>query len=89
MTSVADTKVAVRAYKGCVKEKGGINACASERAAAVKGISGAVKGECSPYVEDFFTCFAHRYRLSSCSDATVSKLLKCQEQFSGHLMSSA
>lgn len=29
--------------------------------------------------QDFFACFAHRYQLSSCGDATVSKMLKCQD----------
>eukprot|EP00425_Heterocapsa_triquetra_P003081 CAMPEP_0195055604 /NCGR_PEP_ID=MMETSP0448-20130528/4242_1 /TAXON_ID=66468 /ORGANISM="Heterocapsa triquestra, Strain CCMP 448" /LENGTH=89 /DNA_ID=CAMNT_0040085283 /DNA_START=71 /DNA_END=340 /DNA_ORIENTATION=+ len=88
MSSAVDTKVAIRAFKGCVKEKGGA-ACTAERKAVVAGLSSNVKGECAPYVEDFFGCFVHRYQLSSCSDATVSKLLKCQAQFSGQLLSSA
>mmetsp|Transcript_5604 Transcript_5604/g.11397 ORF Transcript_5604/g.11397 Transcript_5604/m.11397 type:complete len:89 (+) Transcript_5604:92-358(+) len=87
MTSVVDTKVAIRAFKGCVKEKGG-ESCAAERKAVVAGIASAAKSECAPFVEDFFSCFAHRYSLSSCNDATVSKMLKCQEQFSGSLLSS-
>mmetsp|Transcript_120122 Transcript_120122/g.234026 ORF Transcript_120122/g.234026 Transcript_120122/m.234026 type:complete len:88 (+) Transcript_120122:70-333(+) len=87
MTSVVDTKVAVRAFKQCVKDKGG-DACAAERKSVVNGIAGAVKGECAPFVEDFFGCFVHKYHLSSCNDATVAKMLKCQEQFAGTLLSS-
>mmetsp|Transcript_3578 Transcript_3578/g.7216 ORF Transcript_3578/g.7216 Transcript_3578/m.7216 type:complete len:88 (+) Transcript_3578:86-349(+) len=86
MTSVVDTKVAIRAFKGCVKEKGS-EACAAERKAVALGVASAAKAECAPFVEDFFSCFAHRYSLSSCSDATVAKMLKCQEQFSGQLLS--
>mmetsp|Transcript_75592 Transcript_75592/g.179635 ORF Transcript_75592/g.179635 Transcript_75592/m.179635 type:complete len:89 (+) Transcript_75592:90-356(+) len=88
MTSVVDTKVAVRNFKTCVKEKGA-SSCGDEKAAVVKGLSGIVKAECSPLSEDFFACFAHRYRLSSCSDATVAKLLKCQEQLSGTVLSAS
>merc|ERR1712217_517049 len=87
MTTVVDTKVAIRTFKSCVKEKGS-EACIGERKAVVNGVAGAVKSECSPYVEDFFKCFSHRFELSSCTDATVSKMLKCQEQFSGQLLSS-
>ena len=78
MTSVVDTKVAIRTFNACVKDKGGAS-CGAERKAAVAGMSGAVKSECGAFTEDFFGCFVHRYRLSSCSDATVSKMLKCQE----------
>ncbi|CAE8598768.1 unnamed protein product [Polarella glacialis] len=87
MTSVVDTKVALRSFRGCVKEKGAAS-CSAERKALVAGIAGSVKGECAPYVEDFFACFTHRYALSTCNDATVAKMLKCQEQFSGQLLSS-
>mmetsp|Transcript_110142 Transcript_110142/g.191005 ORF Transcript_110142/g.191005 Transcript_110142/m.191005 type:complete len:90 (-) Transcript_110142:67-336(-) len=89
MTTVVDTKVAVRAFKTCIKEKGGGDACLAERSAVVKGVSGAVKAECAPYIEDFFGCFVHRYRLSSCTDATVSNMLKCQSQFSGSILSAS
>mmetsp|Transcript_116359 Transcript_116359/g.307514 ORF Transcript_116359/g.307514 Transcript_116359/m.307514 type:complete len:89 (-) Transcript_116359:166-432(-) len=85
MSSVTDTKVAIRTFKSCVKDKGGA-ACAAERAKAVGGIAAAMKTECAPFTEDFFQCFSHRFALSSCTDATVSKLLKCQDQFSGTLL---
>mmetsp|Transcript_66201 Transcript_66201/g.194170 ORF Transcript_66201/g.194170 Transcript_66201/m.194170 type:complete len:89 (+) Transcript_66201:102-368(+) len=88
MSSAADAKVAIKAFKGCVKEKG-VSACAPEKKAAVGAIASTAKGECAPFVEDFFSCFQHRYSLSSCSDATVSRMLKCQAQFSGQLLSSA
>eukprot|EP00435_Cladocopium_sp_Y103_P072433 s359_g40.t1 len=84
--TVNDTKAAIRTFKACIKEKGA-SACIGERKAAVEGVSNAVKGECAAQVEDFFSCFAHRYQLLSCGDATVSKMLKCQEQFSGQLLS--
>ena len=32
------------------------------------------------HCQDFFSCFAHRYQLLSCGDATVSKMLKCQDR---------
>eukprot|EP00434_Breviolum_minutum_P039774 symbB.v1.2.035334.t1/scaffold4678.1/size36577/1 len=85
--TVNDTKAAIRSFRACVKEKGA-SACIGERKAAVEGVSSAVKSECSAHVEDFFSCFAHRYELSSCGDATVSKMIKCQEQFSGQLLGS-
>mmetsp|Transcript_10335 Transcript_10335/g.26750 ORF Transcript_10335/g.26750 Transcript_10335/m.26750 type:complete len:90 (-) Transcript_10335:100-369(-) len=88
MSTAVDTKVAVRAFKGCVKEKGAA-ACGVEKKAVVAGLSSCVKAECAPFVEDFFGCFVHRYQLSSCSDATVAKMLKCQTQFSGQLLASA
>ncbi len=84
-SSAVDAKVAVRTFNQCVKEKGAA-ACAAERAAVVKGVGNVVKAECTPYTEDFFKCFSHRYRLSSCGDATVSKMLKCQEQVSGSML---
>mmetsp|Transcript_36809 Transcript_36809/g.102143 ORF Transcript_36809/g.102143 Transcript_36809/m.102143 type:complete len:87 (-) Transcript_36809:97-357(-) len=86
MASIVDTKLAIRTFNACVKENGR-GACVAERKAAVGGVAGAVKSECAPYVEDFFRCFVHRYQLSSCNDATVAKMLKCQEQFSGQLLS--
>eukprot|EP00419_Tripos_fusus_P070921 CAMPEP_0172875770 /NCGR_PEP_ID=MMETSP1075-20121228/102706_1 /TAXON_ID=2916 /ORGANISM="Ceratium fusus, Strain PA161109" /LENGTH=88 /DNA_ID=CAMNT_0013726913 /DNA_START=6 /DNA_END=272 /DNA_ORIENTATION=+ len=85
MASVVDTKVAVKTFKQCVKDKGG-EACQVERKAVVIGVAGAVKGECAPFVDDFFGCFVHRYHLSTCSDATVAKMIKCQEQSAGHLL---
>jgi len=85
LLSVASSCQAIRTFKSCVKEKGSA-ACGGERKAVVNGVSGAVKSECAPYVEDFFKCFAHRFELASCTDATVSKMLKCQEQFSGTLL---
>nr|ABI14330.1 unknown [Pfiesteria piscicida] len=85
MASVVNAKVAVSTYQAALKEKG-VEGSVAERRAAVTGVSGAVKSECSPYVEDFFGCFQHRFQLSSCTDATVGKMLKCQEQFSRHLL---
>mmetsp|Transcript_37491 Transcript_37491/g.95141 ORF Transcript_37491/g.95141 Transcript_37491/m.95141 type:complete len:89 (+) Transcript_37491:101-367(+) len=87
MTSVVDTKVAIRTYKAALKEKGA-EASAAERKVVVNGVSKAVKSECAPYVEDFFGCFQHRFALNSCTDATVGKMLKCQEQFSAQLLAS-
>ncbi|CAE7314914.1 unnamed protein product [Symbiodinium natans] len=83
--TVNDTKAAIRSFRACVKEKGA-SSCVGERKVVAEGLATAVKSECSPYVEDFFACFSHRYQLSSCGDATVSKLLKCQDQFAGQLM---
>jgi len=85
MSSVVDTKVAVRTFKTCVKEKGSDN-CLAERSAVTKGMSNVVKAECSAYVEDFFGCFVHRYRLNSCTDATVANLLKCQESLTSNML---
>eukprot|EP00450_Noctiluca_scintillans_P011457 CAMPEP_0194507510 /NCGR_PEP_ID=MMETSP0253-20130528/37106_1 /TAXON_ID=2966 /ORGANISM="Noctiluca scintillans" /LENGTH=88 /DNA_ID=CAMNT_0039350415 /DNA_START=48 /DNA_END=314 /DNA_ORIENTATION=- len=86
MSSVDETRNAVRAFSACVKDKSAAS-CDAERAAVVSGIASAVKGECAPYTEDFFACFSHRYRLSTCNDSTVGKLLKCQEQLSSTLLS--
>nr|ABV22268.1 conserved hypothetical protein [Karlodinium veneficum]ABV22269.1 conserved hypothetical protein [Karlodinium veneficum] len=86
MTSIVDSKTAARAYKSCLKEKGAAE-CLTQRAQVVKGVSAAVKDECSPYTEDFFGCFMHRYRLSSCTDATVKNMLKCQEKLAGTILS--
>ena len=72
LASVNDTKQAARLYMGCVKEKGSA-ACGRERAAVVEGASAVAKTECAPYVEDFFKCFTHRYKLNSCNDATTAK----------------
>mmetsp|Transcript_4251 Transcript_4251/g.6800 ORF Transcript_4251/g.6800 Transcript_4251/m.6800 type:complete len:88 (+) Transcript_4251:104-367(+) len=83
--TINDTKAALRSLNACSKEKGA-GACIAERKAAVNGVATAVKSECAPYVEDFFSCFTHRYQLNTCNDATVSKMLKCQEQFSKQLM---
>eukprot|EP00441_Pelagodinium_beii_P047843 CAMPEP_0197623608 /NCGR_PEP_ID=MMETSP1338-20131121/3594_1 /TAXON_ID=43686 ORGANISM="Pelagodinium beii, Strain RCC1491" /NCGR_SAMPLE_ID=MMETSP1338 /ASSEMBLY_ACC=CAM_ASM_000754 /LENGTH=87 /DNA_ID=CAMNT_0043193637 /DNA_START=27 /DNA_END=290 /DNA_ORIENTATION=- len=83
--TINDTKAALRAFKVCSKEKGA-TACIGERKAAIGGLAGAVSSECAPYVEDFFGCFSHRYQLSTCNDATVAKMIKCQEQFAGQLM---
>jgi len=81
----ADAKVAVKAFEACKKGKG-VAACSAERAVAVAAVSTVVKAECSAYTEDFFKCFTHKYQLSSCSDATVSQLLKCQDQLTGNLL---
>eukprot|EP00421_Protoceratium_reticulatum_P058829 CAMPEP_0168492950 /NCGR_PEP_ID=MMETSP0228-20121227/70477_1 /TAXON_ID=133427 /ORGANISM="Protoceratium reticulatum, Strain CCCM 535 (=CCMP 1889)" /LENGTH=122 /DNA_ID=CAMNT_0008509737 /DNA_START=205 /DNA_END=571 /DNA_ORIENTATION=+ len=82
MTSIVDTKVAIRTFKSCVKGKGA-ESCLAERKAVVDGVSGAVKSECAAYVDDFFGCFVHRYQLSSCNDATVAKLLGARSSSPG------
>merc|ERR1712194_214723 len=84
--TVVEAKAAVRAYNAAVKDKG-VAASTTERKVAVNGVATAVKGECAPYVEDFFGCFNHRFALSSCTDATVGKMLRCQEQFGGQIVS--
>mmetsp|Transcript_70653 Transcript_70653/g.111636 ORF Transcript_70653/g.111636 Transcript_70653/m.111636 type:complete len:89 (-) Transcript_70653:56-322(-) len=88
MASIVETKAATRAYKTCVKEKGS-EACVSQRTEVVKGVSGAVKAECVAYTEDFFGCFMHRYRLNSCSDATVTNMLKCQQNLASTMLSAS
>ena len=83
--SVVDARSTMRAFQSCVTNAGagGHALCETERVTAVKSIANSTSGQCAPYAEDFFQCFNHRYRLSTCNDGTVSKLLRCQEQFSG------
>eukprot|EP00443_Scrippsiella_acuminata_P061568 CAMPEP_0115502954 /NCGR_PEP_ID=MMETSP0271-20121206/69219_1 /TAXON_ID=71861 /ORGANISM="Scrippsiella trochoidea, Strain CCMP3099" /LENGTH=89 /DNA_ID=CAMNT_0002932015 /DNA_START=26 /DNA_END=295 /DNA_ORIENTATION=- len=87
MASVVDTRVAVRTYAAALKEKGHGEASAAERKVVVNGVANAVSTECAAYTADFFACFQHRFALSSCTDATVAKMLKCQQQLSGQLLS--